>query len=279
MNSLIRFLLRYHIIFLFIALESCALILISSDSIYQRYRLVSAARSVSGSLHSWLGGMSDYFELGDQNDILVRENLVLRQKLAKFESTAMVDAPTYIDTLHRDSVGRPQYRYFTAKVVGNSVNKQHNFITLKVGTADGVRPQMGVITGNGLVGVVKSCSKHYSTVISLLNTDLKVSGKLRRTGYFGSLFWDGVTSDVVTLAEIPQNADIVVGDTVVTSGYSSMFPEGVTLGYIKSFDKVGGSFYRINVKLSTEFRKLNYVYIVDNIQYEEQTQLESTNEE
>ncbi len=274
MNSLIRFLLRYHILFLFVVLESLALVLISSDSIYQRYRIVSAARSASGSLHSWVGGMSDYLELGEQNDILVRENLTLRQKLAKYESAEKLNAPAYIDTLNKDTLGRLKYRFFSAKVVGNSVNKQHNFITIKAGTDDGVRPRMGVITGNGVVGIVTRCSNHFSTVMSILNTDSKTSGKLRRSGYFGSLYWNGTSADEVTLAEIPQNADIVVGDTIVSSGYSSMFPEGITLGYVKSFDKVGGSFYRIQVKLAAEFRKLNYVYIVDNLQYEEQTQLE-----
>ena len=278
MNSLIRFLFRYHIIFLFVLLEGIALILISSDSLYQRYRFVSATRSVSGSLHSWLGGISDYLELRDQNDILVRENLNLRRTLANYGDMDTKFTPYVPDSLTRDTAVKSitQYQYYSAKVVNNSVNKQHNFITLKKGTADGVRPQMGVITSNGLVGVVKSCSNHYSTVISLLNTDLKVSAKLRRTGYFGSFSWDGLHSDIVILSEIPQNADVVVGDTVVTSGYSSMFPEGVLLGYVKDFDMSGGSFYRIRVKLSIEFKKLNYVYLVDNIQSEEQTQLEST---
>jgi len=276
MNSLIRF---YHIIFLFILLEGIALILISSDSLYQRYRIVSVARSISGSFESWLGGVSDYIDLRDQNDVLVRENLLLRRKLASYGRMEAAIAPYIPDSLIRDTAAVPvvQYRYISAKVVSNSVNKQHNFITLKVGTADGIRPQMGVIASNGLVGVVKSCSKNYSTVISLLNTELKVSAKLRRTGYFGSFSWDGIDPDVVVLSEIPQNADVVVGDTVVTSGYSSMFPEGILLGYIKDFEMTGGSFYRIRVNLSSDFRKLNYVYLVDNIQAEEQTQLESTN--
>ena len=231
-------------------------------------------------MHTWLDGISDYLNLRDQNDILVRENLVLRRKLAKFESMDVAVPPYVHDTLNLDTNARranveAQYRYFSAKVVSNSVNKQHNFITIKAGTSNGVRPQMGVITSNGLVGVVKNCTENYSTVISLLNTDLKVSAKLRRTGYFGSFSWDGVDPDIVTLSEIPQNADVVVGDTVVTSGYSSMFPEGVLLGYIKDFDRTGGSFYRIRVKLSSDLRKLNYVYLVDNSQYEEQTQLES----
>jgi len=286
MNSLIRFLLRYHIIFLFITLEGIALLLISSDSIYQRYRIVSAARSASGSLHSWLGGISDYMALSDQNDLLVKENLSLRRKLAKFESLDIAVPAYHPDTLYKhDSTAKPtpdsttQYRYFSAKVVNNSVNKQHNFITLKAGTASGVKPEMGVITSNGLVGVVKSCSENYSTVISLLNTDLKVSAKLHRTGYFGSFSWDGIDPKVVTLSEIPQNIDIAVGDTVVTSGYSSIFPEGILLGYIKDFEKTGGSFYRIRVELACDFKKLNYVYLVDNVQHEEEVKLESTNKE
>ncbi|SDB99724.1 rod shape-determining protein MreC [Williamwhitmania taraxaci] len=277
MNSLIRFLFRYHIIFLFVFLEVIALVLISSDSLYQRYRMVSAARSVSGALHDWVGGISDYVDLRDQNDILVRENLNLRRKLADYGDMETNIAPYVPDTLLQDTAIKvvAQYHYYSAKVVSNSVNKQHNFITIKAGTSNGVRPQMGVITSNGLVGVVKSCSKNYSTVISLLNTDLKVSAKLRRTGYFGSFAWDGISQDIVILSEIPQNADVVVGDTVVTSGYSSMFPEGIMLGFIKDFDMTGGSFYRIRVKLSSEFQKLNYVYLVDNVQSEEQTQLES----
>ncbi len=270
MNSLLRFLLRYHIVFLFVILEGISLVLISTDSIYQHYRLVSAVRGFSGSVHSYFDGLNNYFELREQNDILARENLELRRKIASLPTPVVV--PNNLDTSRHG-----QYTYVGAVVVNNSVNKQHNFITIKAGLDEGVKPEMGVISSNGIVGVVKSCSPHYSTVISLLNTDLRISAKLSRTGYFGSFAWDGIDPDVIILSEIPQHADISIGDSVVTSGYSSIFPEGILLGFVQDFDKKGGNFYRISVKLAGDFHKLNYVYIINNTQSDEQNQLESTN--
>lgn len=272
MNSLLRFLLRYHIIFLFIILEGISLVLISTDSIYQRYRVVSAARGLSGSIHSYFTGLNSYFQLREQNDILIKENLDLRRKIASLPSANKADVPYKPDT-----IGHGQYTYMGALVVNNSINKQHNYLTLKAGLDDGVRPEMGVISNEGIVGVVKSCSAHYSTVISLLNTDLKISAKLSRTGYFGSFAWDGINPDVIILSEIPQHADIAVGDSVVTSGYSSIFPEGILLGFVRDFNKSGGNFYRIRVELSADFHKVNYVYIINNKLAGEQQQLESTN--
>jgi len=272
MNSLLRFLLRYHIIFLLIILEGISLALISTDSIYQRYRMVTIARGLSGSVHSYFTELNSYFILREQNDELVKENLDLRRKIAALPCANQIAIPYKLDT-----AGCGQYSYIGAVVANNSVSKQHNFITIKAGSEEGVKPEMGVISNSGIVGVVKSCSEHYSTVISLLNTDLKISAKISRTGYFGSFAWDGLDPDVIILSEILQHADIVVGDSVVTSGYSSIFPPGILLGYIKDFDKEGGNFFRIHVKLSGDFHKINYVYVINNYQAVEQKQLESTN--
>jgi len=161
-----------------------------------------------------------------------------------------------------DSISGVKFTYSTARIINNSINKQNNYITLNAGSNEGIQREMGVITKDGVVGIVASVSNNFSTVISLLNTNLKVSAKHKRTGFYGSLYWDGLNYREVILSEIPQHVNLVEGDTIVTSGYSSIFPPDIPLGTIKEFDLKGGNFYIVKVKLLSDFKRLDYVCII-----------------
>lgn len=172
-----------------------------------------------------------------------------------------------------DTVRR--YFYTQARVIKNSINKQYNYFTIDKGENDGIKPDMAVISYNGVAGIVHSTSEHYSTVISILNTKIGISAKIRKNEYFGSVIWNAKDYKKVILREIPNHVKLVIGDTVVTSGYSSIFPEGVPIGEISGFSGTsGGNFFEIEVKLLTNFKSLTYVYIVGNLLKEEQLNLE-----
>jgi rod shape-determining protein MreC len=174
-----------------------------------------------------------------------------------------------------DSVYIQQYEFIPATVINNSVNKQNNYLTLDVGTKHGIDKGMAVISPMGIIGIVKESSEHYSSVISLLNQNLRVSGMIKRNGYFGSINWDGVDYQRVILFDLPSHVEVRKGDTVITSGYSAMFPKGELVGLVDGVEKSErGDFLKVQVKLSVNFKNLAHVMVVKNLLKEEQLMLE-----
>jgi len=167
-----------------------------------------------------------------------------------------------------------KYTYIPAQVISNSVNKQYNFVTIDRGSNHGIKPEMAVISPRGVVGVVYSVSANYATVISLLNRDFMLSVKIRKNNYFGPLAWEGINPEIASLTEIPYHVNVQKGDTIVTSGYSTIFPEGLLVGVVSDFQIEKSNFYRINVELSEKFRQLTYVYVINNLLSDEQINLE-----
>jgi rod shape-determining protein MreC len=169
-----------------------------------------------------------------------------------------------------------QYTFVNARVVNNSIGRRNNFITLDKGTSNGVEKDMGVISSSGVVGIVKDVSLHYCTVMSVLHKNTKISTRFKNSNYFGSLVWNGENHREATFLEIAKHVKFKTGDTLVTTVYSSIFPEGIMVGVVKSWElKPGDNFYKINVKLSTNFANLSHVYIVDNLMKREQLELEN----
>ena len=270
MQNLLRFLLRYHFTLLFILLEGLAILLLLQNNNYQNTRFVEFARNVKGMFYEQSMKMEQYLRLRDKNQQLVRENEQLRNYIA-------TNLQAEEDTFRRkiDTTFEQQYSYLSARVINNSVNKQHNYITLDKGEEDGVAPDMGVISSRGVVGVIRGVSDHFSTAISLLNSELRVSAKLSGSGYYGPLNWAGRDYRYAKLGDIPLHATLSPGDTVITSGYSAIFPEGILVGFVEDYQEKGGRFYDVNVELSTDFKRLNQVYVVKNLLKEEQDQLEN----
>ena len=269
MKSLLNFLLRIHFLLLFILIEVFSISLLVNNNNFQRARMVNFTRQLSGKYHQKLANLKEYFSLKVENQQLIEEN---NRLLNIIESTYKSDEIFFRNV--NDTVYNQRYFYTPAKVVNNSVNKKHNYITLNKGEKQGIKPEMAVVSDGSIVGVVKGVSQNFATVISLLNLDFKISAKVKKNGYFGSLIWNGDNYNTAILNEIPLHADIQVGDTIITSGFSSIYPEGILIGYIEDFEEKGGSFYTIYVKLSTDFKRLNNVNIIGNLIQKEKLELE-----
>lgn len=214
---------------------------------------------------------------------LAEENIILRNALQEqflkskpgvYRSSDSILLPK----IAQDSSQNVVYRFSVARVINNSINLQHNFITINKGRRDGIKADMGVIANGNVVGLVANVSEHFSTVISLLNSRWKISAKIKRNNNFGSLSWDGKDYRRVQLNEIPYHVPVQNGDTVVTTGYSSSFPEGMMIGTISDYSiGTGSNFYRIEVMLAADFENLVIVGLVENKQLNEIKQLESLN--
>jgi rod shape-determining protein MreC len=213
--------------------------------------------------------LTDYFTLRDDNEALLSENAQLRNLLDHYRSIDTAPSTARINA----SEGK-LFSYMPAKVVSGSTNRQHNYLVLDVGRWDNIVSDMGVVTDNGVVGIVVNTSTHYAIVMSLLNRDFKISARIKQSGYLGSLMWDGLSYREAILSEVPQHVHVTVGDTVETSGYSAMFPEGIFIGTVISHEMKKGNFHEIRVKLEVDFKKLRYVNITKFSRYTELKEVE-----
>lgn len=255
---------------LFLLLEVVSLVFVFNYNKYQRVQYLNSANRLSASVYNSFSSVVQYFELAKVNESLAEENARLKTGSALLLSEKM--AADTVSGIFADNDSN--YRYISARIINNSVNKALNYVTLNKGEKDGVKPDMGIVSPQGVVGVVVSVSDSYSVGFSVLNSRWGVSAKLKNSGYFGPLAWNGGDYQIAELMEIPFHVELAVGDTVVTSSYSATFPEGVMIGTIQSFNKPDGeSFYQIKVKLSTDFKSIRYVEIVDNLDREQLIQL------
>lgn len=274
MRNFIRFIIRNHFLLLFLLFEIVSFYFIFNYNEYHRNIYLSSSNKVSGFLYERFSSVIQYFELKKTNEELARKNAELRNSLDQqtFYTGRSID-------LKVDTVAGRFYRYRSARVINNSVNKHFNYLTLNKGMKDGIARDMGVISSRGLVGVVLNTSDNYATAISLLNTRLKISARLRKTGFFGSLSWGGSSYRHATLSGIPAHASPSVGDAVVTSGYSSIFPEDILIGTIDEINiDQGEGFYDIKVLLSVDLKSLQYVQVVEKTEADEQRELEKMSE-
>ncbi len=224
-------------------------------------------------MYNSVSSVLQYFELARVNQQLAEENARLRTRLQSTisDTTNFAQSLSY-QILKEDSI----FKFTPAKIINNSVNKQQNYLTLNRGRKHGIKPDQGIISSDGIVGVVTSVSESFSTGLSLLNPRWNVSAKLKESGFYGSLAWNGEDYQIADLLEIPFHVKIATGDTVVTSGYSSIFPEGLMIGVIESFKQPQGeNYYDIKVRLSTNFKAVRHVEIIENKKKEEIEKLEN----
>ncbi|MCK9164073.1 MAG: rod shape-determining protein MreC [Bacteroidales bacterium] len=269
MRNLIRFLKRYYYIFLFILLEGLAIYIISQNSYYQGAVINSFANETAGNVSSRTQYISHYFTLGSSNESLVKENAKLRSMIESSYVKYQHKAFQYNDTIYKQ-----QYEYIDAKVIQKTINKRNNYFILNKGRLHGVRENMGVISPDGIVGVVINSSQNFSLVMSVLHQDSRPNIKNARTKISGTLVWDGINYSKGKLVDIPSSIPLKIGDTIITSGFSQDFPEGINVGKITHFDKDKGTgFYVVDIKFAVDYNKLEYVYIVKNFFKEEQAEL------
>ena len=269
MRTLLQFIIRYHLFFLFLLMEIFSFTLIFRYNRYQRAGILNFSSSVQGFAYSKVFKFKEYLNLYKINQELVNENNLLHNQLDHYKQI-LRNSPVMDETRFPGRI----FTYIPARIINNSVNKQYNFLTLDRGKNHGVKPEMAVISSEGIVGVVYAVSGNFSTVISLLNRDFRLSAKIKKNNYFGSLTWEGISPYTALLSEIPYHVNVQKGDTIVTSGYSTIFPEGLLVGTVSAFKVEESNFFRIDVELSEDFNQLTHVYIINNLLIEEQSNLE-----
>ena len=275
-----NFLLRYGNFLLFLVLEFYALYTVAQynkkpNAIYQ-----SSANLVSGYIYENASTVRNYFSMQAVADSLARENAELRSQLESSKYIAVQERGTVrfpLDTsmIHPDTAKKKdviqQFTYVAAEVVNNSVSRNDNYMTINRGSNDGVKMGMGVICPDGIVGIVRNVTPHYSQIMSLLHKRMNVSAMIQRNRYFGSLVWESSNPRIMTLENIPKHADVVKGDTIITSGFSEAFPGEVRIGRVVDFHVKNG-YHSIDVELWNDLANIRYVYVVENLMLSELSQ-------
>ena len=277
MRNLLNFLMKYNYWFLFLLLEVASFVLLFRFNRYQQSVYLTSANGVAGAIYGVAGSVSSYFHLKTVNADLLERNVWLERKVEVLEKAFAEQGPDSVMLHSLENLVSAKYEVYRATVIKNSLNRVDNYLTLDKGSVDSIHPEMGVVDANGVVGIVYKTSPHYSLVISLLNSKSNLSCKISGSGYFGYLHWEGTDAQYAYLRDLPRHAEFSVGDTVVTSGYSAVFPEGVMVGTVDEMtDSHDGLSYRVKVKLATDFGKVTQVCIISRAGQEEQKSLEET---
>ncbi len=271
MERLFYFFYHYRAFFTFFLLEIACIWMVIENNHYQSARFFNSSNSLVAGMNSISQDIRDYFLLRNINNTLALENAELREQLERYKQLQY-------DTMGNayDSAMMTKFEFISAKVVNNSVDRFTNYLTINKGSEDGVAPGMAVISPLGAVGKIRVVSSHYSVVTSILHRDYRISVVLARTGHFGSANWNGRDADHIQLEFIPRHAELRKGDTVLTSGYNAIFPEGIMVGTVENFDEKTDEtlFWNIDVKLSQDFRKLSYVEVVKSHRFHEQDSIQ-----
>ena len=273
MERLFYFIYQYRAFFTFLVLEVFCFWLVVKNNEYQGTQFFNSSNTVVASVNGFSQSVRDYFLLSNVNATLSAENAGLRRELETYhQQTHLTDSVAPPPT---DSSRIKRFDFVSAKVVNNHVDLTKNLITINKGRDAGIEPGMAVISPLGAVGKVKLVSEHYGVVTSLLHIDVMVSSVLKRTGHFGSVQWDGRDPSVIRFNFIPRHVKPLVGDTVVTSGYNSVFPEGIMVGTVSEVNLSNEALtYDLRVKLSQDFRKLSFLTVVKSMYKSEQDSLE-----
>ncbi len=260
MKNLFAFVARHNFIFIFLFLQLICVWLMVHNRGYQGSHVLNSANGVVAGIYQQAAHTREYFALKLENEKLARENALLRNFMKSSHN---------VIPKHRfrrnDTVYKQQYSYISAKVVNASVNKRRNFMTLNVGSEQGVQRDMAVMSTEGIVGRVTDVSKNFATVMSLLHKDSKINCELKKDNTYGPLSWDGIDYRYCLMGDIPQHVKMKPGDTVITSELSGIFPEGLMVGTIVRFErKRNETFYTARIKLSADLKKVNHVYVITN---------------
>jgi rod shape-determining protein MreC len=269
MQQIFNFIFKnsYRMLFLLLMVISISLTIQSHS--YHKSKIISSANFLSGGVYEKMNNVEEYFNLKVQNDELAKENARLKGLLFNLKDTTKI----LFDTIS----GVNKISLITAKVIKNSYNVHENYLTLNKGSKDGIKQDMGVINSLGIVGVVENTSKNYATVLSILNVKAPINAKIKKSGHFGSLIWNGKNTGFVQLTDVPRLATVKKGDTIVTGGQSTIFPENINIGTIeKVYIDNETNFYTLEVRLFNDMTSLGYVYIVKNKDTNEINALEKT---
>ena len=273
MQQIFNFVIKNKTFLLFLFLFSIALALTIQSHSYHRSKFINSANGLTGGVYGTFNSIDQYFNLKEENIILAQENKLLREQL--YNVTSVKDS-SYIDS----SYSKGKYRIIIAQIYKNSYSRTNNYLTINKGRVDSIKQDFGVITSKGILGIIDNTSDNYSTVLSILNTKSTINAKLKSSDHIGSLTWDGISPHYVQLDDVSTFAPVSIGDTIVTGGQSSIFPKGINIGTIKSFETdISGDTYTIQLKLFNDMTNIGGVYIVENLDSTEINSLENSSNE
>jgi len=272
MQQIINFVIRNKTFLLFLLLFVISLGLTIQSHSYHKSKFINSANFLTGGIYEGASGISDYFDLEDQNEILVEENERLRSQIFN-SGDSIISASAKIDSISYNG----RYKIQSAKIINNNYSSTKNYLTLNKGEKAGIKEDMGVITSKGIVGIIDNTSNGYSRILSILNTKSRINAQLKSSYHIGSLKWNGKSAaTTVQLTDISKFAPIKEGDSIITGGQSTIFPKGIPIGTIVSFVlDISGDTYTIQVKLFNDMTNLSHIYIIENLDSEEIKLLEN----
>lgn len=269
MQQILNYIVKNSIFLLFLLLLGISLSLTIQSHSYHRSRTISSANAVSGYVYQQINNVEEYLSLKEQNEKLATENAALKNLLYNAEdslSAAKNPPPAAIGN----------YKVINSRVIRNSYSVHENYLTINSGRNDGVNVDMGVVSSLGVVGIVENTSKNYATVISILNMKFKLDAKIKHNNHFGYLKWNGENTGFAQLVDVPRLASVKKGDTIVTGGLTATFPENIPIGTIdKIYVDKKTNYYTLNVRLFNDMTSLGHVYIIENKDRQEITELEA----
>lgn len=269
MRNLLAFISRYQFLFLFLIFLVISFILLYNNNYYQRSKVVRTTGGITGKLNQHYENFTGFFDLKKSNEDLAAENARLRSQL-KIKTKAIPDSLITVEsglTLH----------YISAKVISNSVQQRNNFFMLDKGWRSGIKKDMGVVTPKGVVGIIIDVSENYSSGISVLHKDTRISGRIKKNDQLVNISWDGLNYRLGDISHIPTHVNLVPGDTILTSGNSQIFPEGMMIGTVEYVeDEMENLFKKGKVRFSIDYNQITYVYVVENSSREEILRLKTS---
>lgn len=263
MQQIVNFLIRNKTFLLFLFLFVISILFTVQSHSYHKSKFINSANFLTGGVYNSINNISEYFALKKQNDILAQENN--RLKSIVFNSQ-IKSSSSYIDSTTFGAL----YKFTTGQVIKNSYSLSNNVLLVNKGYKDSIKQDFGVITDRGILGIIDNTSKNYATVLSVLHSESNISAQLKNSNHFGTLKWDGQSPQFTQLIDIAKNALFKVGDTVITSGRSSIFPKGVQIGTIADYElDPSENFYIINIELFNDMTNIEHVYIIENVNLQE----------
>ena len=271
MQQIINFIIRNKTFLLFLLLFSISIVFTIQSHSYHKSKFINSANFLTGGVYNSFNNISQYFNLKSQNQILAEENNFLKSLL--YNSENQKDS-TYVDSSSINS----HYIFSSANIIRNNYAATDNYLLINKGANDSIKEDFGVITCKGILGITDEISDNYATVISILNTTSRISAELKKTSHYGSLTWNVKNPNIVQLTDIPKVAPVKMGDTIVTSGRSSIFPKGIPIGTIDTFRlDMAENYYEIDIKLFNDMTNIEHVYIIENTDLKEITNLLNPN--
>jgi rod shape-determining protein MreC len=274
MQQIINFVIRNKTFLLFLLLFGISIAFTIQSHSYHKSKFINSANFITGGIYKKANGINQYFNLKEENQILVEENKKLKSLLFNIVSDTLNDIS--IDTSNFDT----PFKLIAAKVYNNDYSNTDNYLTLSKGKKDSIRQDFGVITSKGIIGIINNTSTNFSTVLSILNTKSRINAQLKNSNHIGSLIWNAKSPEFTQLTDISKFAPIKIGDTIVTGGQSSIFPKDIPIGEIESFTlDIGGDTYTVQVRLFNDMTNIGHVFIIENLYAEEIKSLENASNE